>query len=111
MSRRFDIIVVGTGVAGSAIARRCQAGGRKVAIVDERPFGGTCQLRGCDPKKVLRAAAEPVPVPSDLISLVSAHPDQRPWPVVRGLEEAMIRAHASGGTLAEAGFCITADSR
>jgi glutathione reductase (NADPH) len=60
MSRRFDIIVVGTGVAGSAIARRCRAAGRKVAIIDERPFGGTCQLRGCDPKKVLRAAAEPV---------------------------------------------------
>jgi glutathione reductase (NADPH) len=60
MSRRFDIIVVGTGVAGTAIARRCRAAGRNVAIVDERPFGGTCQLRGCDPKKVLRAAAEPV---------------------------------------------------
>jgi len=60
MNRRFDIIVVGTGVAGSAIARRCRAAGRSVAIVDERPFGGTCQLRGCDPKKVLRAAAEPV---------------------------------------------------
>src|SRR4051812_34975948 len=60
MSRRFDTIVVGTGVAGSAIARRCRAAGRKVAIIDERPFGGTCQLRGCDPKKVLRAAAEPV---------------------------------------------------
>jgi glutathione reductase (NADPH) len=60
MNRRFDIIVVGTGVAGSAIARRCRAAGRKVAIVDERPFGGTCQLRGCDPKKVLRAAAEPL---------------------------------------------------
>jgi glutathione reductase (NADPH) len=60
MSRRFDIIVVGTGVAGSAIARRCRAAGREVAIVDERPFGGTCQLRGCDPKKVLRAAAEPL---------------------------------------------------
>jgi len=60
MSRRFDIIVVGTGVAGSAIARRCRAAGRKVAIIDERPFGGTCQLRGCDPKKVLRGAVEPV---------------------------------------------------
>ncbi|HEY8040766.1 MAG TPA: NAD(P)/FAD-dependent oxidoreductase, partial [Polyangiaceae bacterium] len=29
-----------------------------VAIVDERPFGGTCVLRGCDPKKVLVQAAE-----------------------------------------------------
>jgi len=31
-----------------------------VAIVDSRPFGGTCALRGCDPKKVLVGAAEAV---------------------------------------------------
>ena len=29
-----------------------------MAIVDSRPFGGTCALRGCDPKKVLVGAAE-----------------------------------------------------
>jgi glutathione reductase (NADPH) len=28
--------------------------------VDSRPFGGTCALRGCDPKKVLVGAAEAV---------------------------------------------------
>jgi glutathione reductase (NADPH) len=31
-----------------------------VAVVDERPFGGTCALRRCDPKKVLVGAAEAV---------------------------------------------------
>ncbi len=29
-----------------------------MAIVDVRPFGGTCALRGCDPKKILVGAAE-----------------------------------------------------
>jgi glutathione reductase (NADPH) len=29
-----------------------------VAIIDARPYGGTCALRGCDPKKVLVGAAE-----------------------------------------------------
>ncbi len=29
-----------------------------MAIVDELPYGGTCALRGCDPKKVLVGAAE-----------------------------------------------------
>ena len=29
-----------------------------MAVVDSRPFGGTCALRGCDPKKVLVGAAE-----------------------------------------------------
>jgi glutathione reductase (NADPH) len=29
-------------------------------MVDKRPFGGTCALRGCDPKKVLVSAAAAV---------------------------------------------------
>jgi len=29
-----------------------------VAIIDHRPFGGTCALRGCDPKKMLVSGAE-----------------------------------------------------
>jgi glutathione reductase (NADPH) len=37
---------------------RCRAADRKAAVVDSRPFGGTCGLRGCDPKKVLVGAAE-----------------------------------------------------
>jgi glutathione reductase (NADPH) len=56
----FDLIVIGTGSAGSAVARRCRAAGWKVAIVDSRPYGGTCAQRGCDPKKVLVGAAEAV---------------------------------------------------
>ena len=31
-----------------------------MAVVDRLPYGGTCSQRGCDPKKVLLAAAEAV---------------------------------------------------
>jgi glutathione reductase (NADPH) len=51
--QKFDVIVIGTGAAASAAAFKCRKAGWSVAIVDSRPFGGTCQLRGCDPKKVL----------------------------------------------------------
>ncbi len=54
----YDLIVVGTGSAGAGVAFRCKKAGWSVAIIDSRPFGGTCALRGCDPKKVLVAAAE-----------------------------------------------------
>jgi glutathione reductase (NADPH) len=37
---------------------RCRKAGKHVAVVDSRPFGGTCALRGCDPKNVLVGAAE-----------------------------------------------------
>jgi len=58
MTRKFDIVVIGTGSAASAAASRCRSAGWQVAVVDSRPFGGTCALRGCDPKKVLVGAAE-----------------------------------------------------
>jgi glutathione reductase (NADPH) len=58
MTRKFDVVVIGTGAAASAAASRCRSAGWQVAIIDSRPFGGTCALRGCDPKKVLVGAAE-----------------------------------------------------
>lgn len=60
MNGTYDLVVIGTGTAGSTVARRCRSAGRQVAIVDSRPFGGTCALRGCDPKKVLVGGAEAV---------------------------------------------------
>jgi len=58
MAETFDLIVIGTGSGGSAPAYRCRAAGWRVAVVDELPYGGTCALRGCDPKKVLVGAAD-----------------------------------------------------
>src|ERR1700730_1874568 len=58
MSRIFDLVVIGTGSAASTVASTCRAAGWEVAIIDSRQFGGTCALRGCDPKKVLVGAAE-----------------------------------------------------
>ena len=37
-----------------------KAGRRVTAIIDFRPYGGTCALRGCDPKKMLRGGADVV---------------------------------------------------
>src|ERR1700676_1308073 len=60
MTRKFDLVVIGTESAGSTVASRCRSAQWEVAIVDSRPFGGTCALRGCDPKKVLVGVAEAV---------------------------------------------------
>lgn len=58
MVRNFDLIVIGTGPGGASVAAKCAQAGWNVAIVDDREFGGTCPLRGCDPKKVLVGASE-----------------------------------------------------
>jgi glutathione reductase (NADPH) len=58
MTTTVDVIVLGTGSAAQNVAYTCRASGWSVAVVDSRPFGGTCALRGCDPKKVLVGVAE-----------------------------------------------------
>src|SRR5713101_5614452 len=60
MTRKFDVVVIGTGEAASPVASRCRSAGWTVAVVDSRPFGGTCALRGCVPKKILVGAAKAV---------------------------------------------------
>ncbi len=46
MTKQFDLVVIGTGAAASTAAYRYRSAGREVAVVDCRPFGGTCPLRG-----------------------------------------------------------------
>lgn len=60
MRYEFDLVVIGTGTAAGVVAHTCREAGWTVAVVDSRPFGGTCALRGCNPKKILVAAAEAV---------------------------------------------------
>lgn len=58
--KRYDLVVIGTGTAAQVASARLRAAGRSVAVIDHRPFGGTCALRGCDPKKMLISGAEVV---------------------------------------------------
>ncbi len=58
MERDYNVIIVGTGTAGRTLAGKISHSGLKIAIVDSREYGGTCPLRGCDPKKVLTGTAE-----------------------------------------------------
>ncbi|HWT82108.1 MAG TPA: FAD-dependent oxidoreductase, partial [Candidatus Methylomirabilis sp.] len=60
MTKRYDLIVIGTGVAATTAASECRNAGWEVAVIDSRPFGGTCVLRGCEPKKVLVGAEEAI---------------------------------------------------
>jgi len=53
----YDAIIIGTGQAGPALARRLVAAGWKVAIIERKLFGGTCVNTGCTPTKTLIASA------------------------------------------------------
>jgi glutathione reductase (NADPH) len=56
----YDLIVIGSGTAAQVAVGRVRAAGWSVAVIDHRPFGGTCALRGCDPKKMLVSGEEAI---------------------------------------------------
>ncbi len=58
MAKKYDLVVVGAGTAAIGAAMTMRKNGWTVAVIDFRPFGGTCALRGCDPKKMLVTGAE-----------------------------------------------------
>ena len=52
-TNHYDVFVIGSGIAGQTVAKKCVQNNLKVAIADKREFGGTCANRGCDPKKII----------------------------------------------------------
>jgi glutathione reductase (NADPH) len=60
MAETYDLVVIGSGTAAQVASARTRSAGWRVAVIDHRPFGGTCALRGCDPKKMLISGAEAI---------------------------------------------------
>jgi glutathione reductase (NADPH) len=54
----FDLFVIGGGSAGVRCARISAGHGARVAIAEERHWGGTCVNIGCVPKKLMVQAGE-----------------------------------------------------
>ena len=57
MKKQLDLIVIGGGSGGIALANRAASYGAKVALVEAGRLGGTCVNVGCVPKKIMWNAA------------------------------------------------------
>ena len=55
--QHYDMITIGGGIGGLAVAIKAAAMGRKAAIIAANRIGGTCVNNGCVPKKVMWYAA------------------------------------------------------
>jgi pyruvate/2-oxoglutarate dehydrogenase complex dihydrolipoamide dehydrogenase (E3) component len=50
---QFDAIIIGSGQAGSPLAKALAKAGRKTAVVESKHVGGTCVNEGCTPTKTM----------------------------------------------------------
>lgn len=58
MRTKYDLIAIGGGSGGLAVAEKAAQLGKRVAIADPAPLGGTCVNAGCVPKKIMWYAAQ-----------------------------------------------------
>ncbi|MXO62743.1 MULTISPECIES: dihydrolipoyl dehydrogenase family protein [Erythrobacteraceae] len=58
MAEAFDFIAIGSGTAAQVAVHQMADAGKRCAVIDYRPYGGTCALRGCDPKKMMVSGEE-----------------------------------------------------
>lgn len=57
MPESFDLIVIGAGPGGHALAEHAARHGARTAIIEKDLWGGTCTHRGCIPTKALLACS------------------------------------------------------
>jgi glutathione reductase (NADPH) len=57
MEKHFDLIAIGGGSGGLAVAEKAAEHGKRVAIIESSKLGGTCVNVGCVPKKIMWYAA------------------------------------------------------
>ncbi len=57
MNKHFDLIAIGAGSGGLAVAEKAAQYGKKVALIEAGKMGGTCVNNGCVPKKIMWYAA------------------------------------------------------
>ncbi len=55
---RFDVVVLGAGPGGYVAAVRAAQLGKRVAVIEEKYWGGVCLNVGCIPTKALLRNAE-----------------------------------------------------
>jgi glutathione reductase (NADPH) len=58
LDKHFDLIAIGGGSGGLAVAEKAAEYGKRVAVVEAARMGGTCVNNGCVPKKVMWYAAK-----------------------------------------------------
>ena len=80
MAEKYDVVIMGSGPAGRAAAVPLAKAGKSVAVTEDYGFGGTCPLRGCEPKKLLADAAFAVAKSRDMIGQGLAGDLSIDWP-------------------------------
>ena len=93
----FDVLVVGGGPAGYAVAMRAVQLGAKVALIEKHKLGGACLNYACIPTKFLRYTVEILHNINKAARYgISADVKSVDWPAVQGKRQNLIDSQREG---------------
>ena len=99
MAESFDVVVIGSGPGGYAVAIRCAQTGASVAVIEKNFVGGTCLNCGCVPSKTLLASAHTLLLTKHAammgIDIPSATAN---WPKIQARKDAVVAGFRKGLT-------------
>lgn len=100
MSEHFDVIVIGAGQAGPAMAARCGREGLKTVLIERDLMGGTCVNNGCIPTKTLVASARVAALARRAAEygVMLNQPPRVDMHAVKARKDAMVEASRTGVT-------------
>ena len=87
----YDVVIIGGGNGGMGVTVPARNAGKTVAMIEPAQFGGTCNNRGCVPKKVLVAAARALDAIARAgVHAISAGPAILDWAALIDREKELI---------------------
>ncbi len=100
MTEHVDVIIIGAGQAGPALAARCGREGLKTVLVERAGMGGTCVNNGCIPTKTLVASARVAALArrASEFGVVLDQPPRMDMRAVKARKDAIVAASVSGVT-------------
>ena len=93
----LDLAVIGSGPGGYVAAIHAARMGAKVAIVEEKDWGGTCLNAGCIPTKSLIQSVEVLKTVRDAAEFgVKVGPAQADWPAMQRRKDTIVSGMRQG---------------